>query len=109
MIVKAIIGIILVYRLIPKRIRRIWSFGDSTSHLALAGFRSGQVHGLTALSAFLSMAIPHKVNIDHQFYSHRWLDTGRVGIEKKWFKYPWETGVNIDARWRLWPQLPGSD
>ena len=30
------LAIILAYRLIPARIRHIWSFGTSSSHLALA-------------------------------------------------------------------------
>lgn len=33
--------IVLIYRLIPARIRRLWSGGVSTSHLALAGIRRG--------------------------------------------------------------------
>ena len=28
--------IILAYRMIPPRLRRVWSFGSSSSHLALA-------------------------------------------------------------------------
>lgn len=33
--------IVRAYRLIPARIRRLWSFGSSTSHLALAALLAG--------------------------------------------------------------------
>ena len=34
--------VIRAYRLIPCRIRRTWSFGKSTSHLALAAAQNGE-------------------------------------------------------------------
>jgi hypothetical protein len=39
LIALAVIG---AYRLIPCRVRRVWSFGKSTSHLALAAARNGE-------------------------------------------------------------------
>lgn len=47
-----LIVIILLYRLIPCRIRRIWSFGSSTSHLALLAVRETETSA-SALAAFL--------------------------------------------------------
>lgn len=35
------LAIVLTYRLIPARIRQLWSGGVSTSHLALAGIHGG--------------------------------------------------------------------
>lgn len=34
--------IITAYRLIPARVRSLWSFGSSSSHLALQGIKEGQ-------------------------------------------------------------------
>jgi hypothetical protein len=39
---RLLLVIITVYRLIPCRVRRIWSLGSSSSHLALAAARNGE-------------------------------------------------------------------
>lgn len=58
LVVTGIVAVIVLYRLIPKPIRRLWSFGDSTSHLALARFRAGEVTGWAAVRLFCWYAVP---------------------------------------------------
>lgn len=55
-----VLGVILGYRLIPKQVRRLWSFGESTSHLALDELQSEDIHGLAALNLLLQYAVPHR-------------------------------------------------
>src|SRR5215472_14147871 len=51
-----LIVIVLIYRLIPARVRRVWSFGASTSHLVLADLRAWEGPG--ALAYFARCAKP---------------------------------------------------
>jgi hypothetical protein len=61
MMVKGVlIMLILAYRLIPCRIRRLWSFGYSTSHLGLAVVRDAGT-GLEAARAFLVYVSPSQL------------------------------------------------
>jgi len=53
-----LISVILIYRLIPNRIRRIWSFGDSTSHLVLAKIQASTESQMAILSYFLRCVKP---------------------------------------------------
>lgn len=64
-VVKICIGITILYRLIPARVRRLWSFGKSTSHLAIADLSSGEYTGLAAIKRFMHYAIP-SLNIGRQ-------------------------------------------
>ena len=41
--INALIGVVLVYRLIPKRVRGLWKMRGSTSHLALEGLHAGNI------------------------------------------------------------------
>ena len=56
---RLVLVLVLGYRLIPARVRRVWSFGKSTSHLALAELRSGDYAGLAAVRLFAHYANPH--------------------------------------------------
>jgi hypothetical protein len=51
---------VLAYRLIPAPVRRIWSFGCSTSYLALAELRSG-----APLSVFWPHLVPLTGDSEH--------------------------------------------
>ena len=75
-VVTLIILVILAYRLIPKPVRRLWSSGESTSHLALARFRAGQVTGWAAVRLFLWYAIPNFGVGDQWRYDRKYVDDG---------------------------------
>jgi hypothetical protein len=50
-----LITVIRVYRLVPCRVRRVWSFKSSTSYLALAAVRSAST-AAEAVAAFVWFA-----------------------------------------------------
>lgn len=53
-----LITIMRAYRLIPARVRQLWSLGTSTSHLALAELEARRVTGLAAWLMAARMAAP---------------------------------------------------
>lgn len=59
---RVLIAVVAGYRLIPSRVRRTWSGGTSTSHLALAALQSGCVTGLAAWLMAARMVVPRAGN-----------------------------------------------
>lgn len=98
-------GITLAYRLIPARIRRLWSLGTpvSTSADALNTFWHFKPRGMRAVALFMFYAVPRMQagGASWEFYYVPKSSSGPIwpSTERQW------TGVNKNPGWNFWGDI----